>query len=78
MSAISEPDLKMDAIKLPDEGPMTYEFDLEVRPEFDLPEWKGLAIERPVREFTDEESAVVDVVDRDFPRPSPAERAPQA
>ena len=25
---------------------------LEVRPEFDLPEWKGLKLERPVREFT--------------------------
>ncbi len=31
---------------------MTFEFDLEVRPEFDLPKWKGLTIERPVREFT--------------------------
>ncbi len=31
---------------------MTFEFDLEVRPEFDLPEWKGLKIDRPVREFT--------------------------
>ena len=32
---------------------MTFEFDLEVRPEFDLPQWKGLAIEKPVREFSD-------------------------
>ena len=32
---------------------MTFEFDLEVRPRFELPQWKGLQIEKPVREFTD-------------------------
>ena len=32
---------------------MTFEFDIEVRPEFDLPQWKGLAIEKPVREYAD-------------------------
>ena len=53
-SAISEPDLDLDAVDLPDEGPMTFEFTLEVRPEFDMPEWKGLDIESPVREITDE------------------------
>jgi trigger factor len=51
-SAISEPDFDFEAIELPDEGPMTFEFDIEVRPEFDLPQWKGLALERPMREFT--------------------------
>ncbi len=51
-SAISEPDFDPLAVELPDDGPMTFEFDLEVRPEFDLPEWKGLKIERPVREFS--------------------------
>ena len=51
-SAISEPDFDPLAVELPDDGPMTFEFDLEVRPQFDVPEWKGLKIERPVREFT--------------------------
>ncbi|MEN1678238.1 MAG: trigger factor [Planctomycetota bacterium] len=54
-AAISEPDLNLDAVEVPDTGPMTFEFDIEVRPEFDLPKWKGLKIERPVREFTDED-----------------------
>ncbi len=40
------------AIEVPDEGPMTFEFDLEVRPEFDVPNWKGLKIERPEHDFT--------------------------
>jgi len=32
---------------------MTFEFTIEVRPEFDMPAWKGLKLNRPVREFTD-------------------------
>jgi trigger factor len=31
---------------------MTIEFDIEVRPEFEMPKWKGAKLERPVREFT--------------------------
>ena len=53
LSPISEPDFDPLAISLPDEGPMKFEFDIEVRPEFDLPNWKGLNIDRPSREFTD-------------------------
>ena len=52
-TAISEPELNLDAIEVPNEGPMVFEFDIEVRPEFDLPKWKGLTIERPVRDFSD-------------------------
>jgi trigger factor len=47
-TAIGEPDFDFDAIDIPPDGPFTFEFDLEVRPEFDLPEWKGLRLERPV------------------------------
>ena len=53
LSAISEPDLDIKAVELPGEGPLTFEFDIEVRPEFDLPQWKGLKIEKPAREFSD-------------------------
>lgn len=52
LSVISEPEIDVDAVKLPDEGTLTFEFDVEVRPEFDVPQWKGLSIKRPVREFT--------------------------
>ncbi len=52
-TAISEPDFDLEAVEVPDEGPMMFEFTIEVRPEFDLPKWKGLKLERPVREFTD-------------------------
>ncbi|MEX0867705.1 MAG: trigger factor [Pirellulales bacterium] len=55
LAAISEPDLDYEAVEVPDEGPMTFEFDLEVRPDFELPKWKGLKIERPTREFTSDD-----------------------
>ena len=34
---------------------MTFEFKLEVRPDFALPKWKGLSLEKPVREITAED-----------------------
>jgi len=54
-TAISEPDIDLDSVKLPDDGSLTFEFNIEVRPEFDLPEWKGLKLERPSHTFGDEE-----------------------
>ena len=54
-AAISEPDLDLEAVEIPEEGPLTFEFNIEVRPEFDLPKWKGLKIKRPVHDYTSEE-----------------------
>jgi len=54
-TAISEPDFDMKSVQLPDNGPMVFEFDIEVRPEFDLPVWKGLTLERPAHEYSDQE-----------------------
>ena len=54
-SAISEPDFDFESINIPEDGPMTYEFNIEVRPEFDLPNWKGLELTRTEKEFADSE-----------------------
>src|SRR5687768_11974403 len=54
-SAISEPDFDFESIQMPDDGPMHFEFDIEVRPEFDMPQWKGLRLERPTHQYTDQE-----------------------
>lgn len=54
-SAISEPDFDFDAVLLPEEGPLTFEFDVEVRPDFDLPQWKGLKLKRFSTEPSDED-----------------------
>ncbi len=55
LDPINEPNLDLDSIEIPEEGDFEYEFDVEVRPSFDLPEYKGLKIERPNRETTEEE-----------------------
>ncbi|MFM8284297.1 MAG: trigger factor [Planctomycetaceae bacterium] len=53
LSPISEPDIDIGAVVLPEDGPMTFEFSIEVRPEFEMPQWKGLAIKRPSREISE-------------------------
>src|SRR5262249_17309166 len=52
LTAISEPDFDYEAVLIPDEGPMTFEFNLEVRPEFDVPQWKGMKLERPMHSYS--------------------------
>ncbi len=55
LNPINEPDIDVESLVLPDEGDFEYEFDVEVRPSFDLPQYKGLRIERPVKDVTDED-----------------------
>jgi trigger factor len=50
---LTTPELDFQSIELPDEGDFVYEFDVEVRPDFELPEYKGLTIRRPVPQITD-------------------------
>ncbi len=40
-------------LEIPDKGDFVYEFDVEVRPQFDLPNYKGLKLKKPVKTFTD-------------------------
>src|SRR4051794_35669361 len=53
LNPISQPNLDVAAIELPDEGPLKFEMDLEVRPEFALPAYKALSVKRPVKTLTD-------------------------
>lgn len=57
ISPLSPPELDPKAIGIPDAGPFIYEFDIEVRPEFDIPPYKGLKIKRPIHAFTDADVA---------------------
>jgi len=52
ISPLSPPELDPYAIGIPKEGPFIYEFEIEVRPEFDLPDYKGLSLRRPTHSFT--------------------------
>lgn len=55
LSPLSPPDLNPTKIEIPEKGPFVYEFNVEVRPKFDLPNYKGLKLKRPVQTFTDED-----------------------
>jgi trigger factor len=57
IAPLSAPDLDPFKVELPEEGPLVYEFEVEVRPQFDLPNYKGLKIRRPVKTFTDADVA---------------------
>ena len=52
-SAISEPDLDYEQVTVPEEGDLKFEFNIEVRPDFEMPKWKGLKIQRPEYDFND-------------------------
>jgi len=55
LSPLSPPELDPTSVVIPEEGPMIYEFNIEVRPEFELPEYRGLKIRRPTHTYTDAE-----------------------
>lgn len=55
LSPLSPPELDPNAVVIPEEGPLVYEFNIEVRPEFELPNYKGLKIRRPTHTYTDAE-----------------------
>lgn len=50
---INEPDLDVENLTIPDAGDFEYEFQVEVRPAFDLPAYDQITIKRPVRETGD-------------------------
>lgn len=55
VAPLAAPNIDPFRIELPKTGPLIYEFDVEVRPQFDLPDYKGLKLKRPVRTFTDDD-----------------------
>jgi len=60
LEPITQPQLDVEAIDLPDEGPMRFEMEVEVRPSFALPDYSALSVKRPVKTISDPD------VDRQF------------
>jgi trigger factor len=54
LNSLRDPDVDHEKVDLPEDGPLKFEFEVEVRPEFDLPELEGIAVEKPKVETTDE------------------------
>jgi trigger factor len=52
---ITEPTLDVESLSIPDSGDFCYEFEVEVRPDFALPDYGSLTINMASGEITDEE-----------------------
>jgi len=55
VKSIREPDVDYEKIEIPVSGPMKFEFEVEVRPEFELPSLEAIAINKPKLAVTDEQ-----------------------
>jgi len=55
LNPIAQPKLDLNAIKIPDEGPLRFEMELEVQPEFKLPAYKALTVNRPVKTISEDD-----------------------
>lgn len=54
LQTLGEPDVDLDEIELPASGEMAFSFQVEVMPTFELPELKGIKVQKPPFEVTDE------------------------
>ncbi|MFN9219252.1 MAG: trigger factor [Planctomyces sp.] len=52
---LGEPRLNLGNLEVPDTGDFHYEFDVEVRPDFELPDFNTITLNRPTGEVTPEE-----------------------
>ena len=52
---INQPNIDFETVDIPDDKDFEYEFEVEVRPTFDLPAYKGLKINRPVRDISEQD-----------------------
>jgi len=62
LKPIGEPDIDFENIEMPAEGPLKFDFEVEVRPEFELPQLEGIPVTRTKLQVTDEQ------IDREIER----------
>ena len=55
LDTLGEPDIDFEKIEMPAEGPLKFDFEIEVRPEFKLPELEGIPVTKTKLEVTDEQ-----------------------
>jgi trigger factor len=55
IKVLRDPDIEYEKVELPDSGPLTFDFEVEVRPEFKLPKLEGIEVTRPTLEVSDEQ-----------------------
>jgi trigger factor len=57
LQIVGQPKMDIEELTLPAEGPMEFDIEVEVRPTFELPAYKGVPVTRPDTVVTDEEIA---------------------
>ncbi|MHC4519495.1 MAG: trigger factor [Planctomycetota bacterium] len=55
LDILGDPDIDFEKVELPATGPMKFEFEAEVRPQFELPEMESIPVNRPKLEVTDDQ-----------------------
>lgn len=55
LDILGDPDIDFEKVELPATGPMKFEFEAEVRPEFELPTLQSIPVNRPKLEVTDDQ-----------------------
>jgi len=53
LDALTDPEIDYEHIELPETGPMKFSFEIEVRPEFELPALEGIPVTKPEVEVTE-------------------------
>jgi len=51
---LGEPDFDPEKVELPETGDLEFEYEVEIKPTFELPELEGIRIEKPLYEVTEE------------------------
>lgn len=52
LDVLREPDIDYENIELPEKGSLKFDFEVEVKPEFELPELEGIPVDKPKLEVT--------------------------
>lgn len=55
LEILGEPDVDLEKIEMPAEGPLKFDFEVEVQPEFELPKLEGIPVDKTKVEITEEQ-----------------------
>ena len=55
LDILGDPNIDFEKIELPETGALKFDFEVEVRPDFDLPQLEGIVVEKRKLEVTDEQ-----------------------
>ncbi len=55
IDVLVDPDIDYENIELPESGPLKFDFEVKVRPDFKLPKLEGIEVKKDVTEVTDEQ-----------------------